>query len=68
MDVGADTTMRSNFVGAFEVCMVLGGKLASYSIKYFDPCWHTTVNNLLTIIFFVNLGTANKMRRPALYT
>jgi hypothetical protein len=64
MDVGADTPMRSNFVAAFGVCMVLGGKLASYSIKYLGPRWHTTVNNLLTIASFVTFGTANKVRLP----
>jgi hypothetical protein len=49
-DIGVDDASRGNFVSAFGMCMVAGGKLCGTSIKYFGPRGHTTLNNILTIL------------------
>ena len=49
-NIGVDDATRGNFVSAFGVCMVAGGKLCGTSIKHFGPRGHTTINNILTIL------------------
>ena len=49
-DIGVDDATRGNFVSAFGMCMVAGGKLCGASIKTFGPRGHTTLNNILTIL------------------
>lgn len=56
-DIGVDDATRGNFVSAFGVCMVAGGKLCGASIRNFGPRGHTTLNNILTILS-VSDGTA----------
>ena len=60
-DIGASDAVRGNFVSAFGVCMVLGGKLAGTSIKMFGKRGHTTLNNILTICAFLVFGRAKQM-------
>lgn len=49
-DIGVDDATRGNFVSAFGVCMVAGGKLSGTSINKLGGRGHTTLMNILTIV------------------
>ena len=49
-------TGRANFVTAFGICMVFGGRLAKPSIETLGNRGHTSFANFMTAAAFVTMG------------